>query len=68
MKKNVDVISGKDLAHKAKVSKVKKPKKVVVSKAAKAKENDDLIETFDDDDLNFDLGHYRDVYDSMREW
>ena len=68
MKKNGDVISGKDIAHKAKVSRVKKPKKPIASKASKTKENDDLIETFDDDDLNFELGLYREVYDSMREW
>jgi hypothetical protein len=46
----------------------KKTKSVITSKASKSKDEDELIETFDDDDLNFDLGSYRDVYESMRDW
>lgn len=46
----------------------KKPKKVIVAKASKSKDEDELIENFDADDFDVDLSYYRDVYDSMRDW
>lgn len=46
----------------------KSPKKVVTSKVSKSKDEDDLIETFDADEMDVDLSYYRDVYDSMRDW
>lgn len=48
--------------------KLKKPKKVITSKASKSKDEDELIENFDADDFDVDLSYYRDVYDSMRDW
>ncbi len=48
--------------------KLKKPKKVVLSKTSKSKDEDELIENFDADDFDVDLSYYRDVYDSMRDW
>lgn len=46
----------------------KSPKKVITSKVSKSKDEDELIETFDADEMDVDLSYYRDVYDSMRDW
>lgn len=70
MKKNVDIISSKDISHTEKVRKRKKTAKNVSSVVSKRKESDDydLIESFGEDDWKEDISVYQDIYASMRDW
>lgn len=70
MKKNLDIVSGKDVSHAEKAKKRKKTAKNVQSTASKRKNSEeyDLIESFGEDDWKDDISHYQDVYASMRDW
>jgi hypothetical protein len=68
MKKNKNIESVKDITFSQKVSKRKKQKKVVVERTDEDKDDSNLslLESLDDD--YSDLGYYKDIYNSMRDW
>jgi hypothetical protein len=68
MKKNKNIETVKDLTFSQTVTKRKKQKKVVVERTDEDKDDSNLslLESLDDD--YSDLGYYKDIYNSMRDW